>query len=134
MNDIKINFKAPIKRNKASNLNTNYEDINQQALVKWARILKLPLISIPNQGKRSFWLGKKERSMGLTAGVSDLFLALPNKYYHGFWIEMKRKGEKPKPNQLIWLNKMQFYGYKADWFDDWEEAKKEIESYLLNIM
>jgi len=111
---------------------TPYEYQGQIALVSWARYCGLPLISIPNGGRRSLWSGQKENAMGLTAGVSDLFLAMPNTTHHGFWIEMKRKGAKPNPGQLGWLKLMQNHGYKAEWYDDWEKAKSAIEAYIEN--
>ena len=102
----------------------------QIKLVSWARSMELPLISIPNGGKRSAWQGEKERAMGLTAGVSDLFLAKPAFAFHGFWLEMKRKGRKPTDLQEEWLGRMRGYGYKAEYYDDWEKAKIAIIDYL----
>jgi hypothetical protein len=102
----------------------------QIKLVAWARSKDLPLISIPNAGKRSAWQGEKERAMGLTAGVSDLFLARPSFAFHGFWLEMKSKGRKPTPLQEEWLGRMRGYGYKAEYYDDWENAKIAIIDYL----
>ncbi len=106
------------------------EAAEQMALVAWARANNLLLISIPNAGKRSYHTGQKERAMGLTAGVSDLFLAMPRNGYAGYWVEMKSKGNKPKPLQYEWLDKMRQQGYKADWYDNWENAKSAIEKYL----
>lgn len=104
----------------------------QSSLVKWSRFKGIPLISIPNGGRRTYWTGQKEVSMGLTKGVSDLFLALPSqKYrYHGFWLEMKRPGKKPTLEQYAWLNNMRDQGYMTGWYDDWEVAKQAIEIYL----
>jgi VRR-NUC domain len=101
----------------------------QMQLVAWARKHGLPLISIPNAGKRSLWAGQRERAMGLTAGVSDLFLAMPQGNYHGAWIELKAKGKKPSPIQLEWLQKMFKWGYYANWYDNLEEAKAAIAAY-----
>lgn len=106
------------------------EDVGQMALVAWARSLELPLIAIPNRGKRTAWQGEKERALGLTAGVSDLFLARPNLTFHGFWIEMKRRGKKPTDLQNEWMVRMRCEGYKAEYYDDWEKAKLNIIYYL----
>ncbi len=126
-----IAIKASIKP-KVERIKNPLEWSGQAELVNWARKKGLPLISIPNSGKRSLWQGQKEKAMGLTVGVSDLFLAMPNHKYHGYWIEMKAKGKKPTELQRDWLKKMLNYGYAADWFDDWEKAKDSIEFYLTN--
>lgn len=107
------------------------ERIQQTALVKWARLKNLPLVAIPNGGARSAWEGAKMRAEGLTRGVSDLFLAYPTKTYHGFWIEMKAPGKKPNKEQIDWLILMRSHGYHAEWYDNWEKAKCDIEIYLI---
>ena len=71
-----------------------------------------------------------ERSMGLTAGVSDLFLAVPNKHYSGFWIELKASGKKPSELQNDWLLRSRLAGYRADWYDSYDSAKSAIVDYL----
>jgi hypothetical protein len=102
----------------------------QRTLVTWARLRGLPLISIPNQGKRSYWQAQREVAAGLTKGVSDTFLAMPSSGKHGYWLELKSKGKKPRPEQLEWMDKMRANGYAADWFDTWEAARDAIIKYL----
>lgn len=101
----------------------------QMQLVKWARGHGLPLISIPNAGKRTPWAGQRERAMGLTAGVSDLFLAYPAMGFHGLWIELKSKGKKPTAEQTAWLVRMRTFGYDALWFDNLLDAQAAIAKY-----
>jgi hypothetical protein len=110
---------------------TEKESILQTRLVAWARAKGYILISIPNQGKRTPWQGERERAMGMTAGVSDLFLAHRNAQYGGFWVEMKSKYGRPTLMQLEWIHKMRAQGYKAEWYDDWEKARDAIMEYLL---
>lgn len=126
---VKLNTMTKVKRLKRGNAPTE-EWKHQVSLVKWARFKGLLIISIPNHGKRTVWSGNKERQMGLTAGVSDLFLVHPNKTKHGYWIELKAKGKEPDSRQYEWMRKVRLQGYSADWFDDWEEAKNAIEIYL----
>jgi hypothetical protein len=106
------------------------EAYGQSRLVLWARENGLPLISIPNGGKRTAWSGQREKALGLTPGVSDLFLAVPSGVFHGYWVEMKAHGKKPTPLQREWMTRMVAYGYQAEWFDDWLKAKKSIMEYL----
>jgi hypothetical protein len=109
------------------------EDLQQQALVSWCRLMKIPVIHIPNEGKRSFATAFWLKSMGLVAGCADLFVARPNLRYGGFWIEMKSQGKKPTNLQYAFLSNMSEEGYMASWFDDWTLAKKAIENYLANV-
>jgi hypothetical protein len=102
----------------------------QIKLVAWALALDLPLISIPNAGKRSLQDGSIQKALGLRKGVSDLFLAKPSRGFGGYWIEMKAPGKKPRPEQYQWLDEMRANGYKAEWFDDWEKARESIIDYL----
>lgn len=106
------------------------EASQQMKLVTWARGRGLLIFAIPNSGKRTPWQGERERSLGLLAGISDLFLSMPNKTYHGFYIEMKKKGQKPTILQSEWLYKVRQQGYRGEWFDDWQLAKNAIEEYL----
>lgn len=102
----------------------------QCALVEWARLKGLPLIAVPNGGKRTYWTGQREVAAGLTKGVSDLFLARKIGMLGGYWVEMKRRGGKPTPEQLAWLDRMRDEGYRAEWFDNWELARDSIIEYL----
>jgi hypothetical protein len=106
------------------------EDVSQQALVSWCRLMKLPVIHIPNEGKRSVATAVWLRSMGMVAGCADLFLARPCVLYGGFWIELKSHGKRPTASQIAFLDNMREEGYLAEWFDDWEDAKYAIEQYL----
>lgn len=98
--------------------------------MKWATLQGLLLISIPNGGKRSLAMASREKAMGLKAGASDLFLAHPNRLYHGYWIELKVPGKKPTSTQHQFMSRVRVQGYKAEWFDDWIAAKESIEEYL----
>ncbi len=104
----------------------------QAALVKWAKLKGLILLSIPNGAKRSLAATSREKAMGLLPGASDLFLAHPNALYGGYWIELKVPGKKPTALQMEFMKKMKKQGYHANWFDDWIIAKEAIEYYLDN--
>ena len=78
-------------------------------------------------------MSMREKSTGLTAGASDLFMPISNSKYHGYFIELKRPGERPRGNQYIFMEKVRTQGYKAEYFDDWVKAKESIEEYLKDI-
>lgn len=108
------------------------ESQEQQALVRWCRLKKIPIIHIPNEGKRSVATARWLEAMGMRSGAADIFIARPTINYSGFWIEMKARGKKPTNNQAKFLKEMEKEGYKADFFDDWTKAKEAIEKYLSN--
>lgn len=118
----------PLKRKRTGE--PSESDI-QTALVTWADSMGLPLIAIPNEGKRTVWAATRLKRMGLTRGVSDLFLARSGKGgEHGFWIELKSAGKKPRPEQWAWLYAMREEGYRADYFDNLEDAMAAVADYL----
>lgn len=53
---------------------TPREEDEQIAVVKWCDMLKIPVIHIPNEGKRSAQMGAKLKRMGLRLGVPDLLI------------------------------------------------------------
>lgn len=119
------------------------EDIEQCALMQWARITRHNggviadwLIAIPNGGKRNASEAARMKKQGVKAGVSDLFLALPAKQFHGLWIEMKAPktntspAGKPTQVQLDWLDRMAAAGYAAQLCFGWQAAKDAITWYL----
>jgi hypothetical protein len=121
---------APKRPKAARKPTTPSEAIIQTMLVTWARKQGLPLISIPNAGVRSRYAGHKEVQMGLTKGVSDLFLARPSGAFHGMWIELKSQKRLPTMEQYDWLQRMIKEGYHAVWFDNFDEAQAAIVAYL----
>lgn len=119
------------------------EDMEQCALTQWARITRHNggmiadwLIAIPNGGKRNASEAARMKKQGVKAGVSDLFLALPSKQFHGLWIEMKAPktnaspAGKPTQVQLDWLDRMAAAGYAAQLCFGWQAAKDAITEYL----
>ncbi|WP_447875175.1 VRR-NUC domain-containing protein [Serratia fonticola] len=109
----------------------------QAALITWANKTDIGgvrigeyLLHIPNEGKRGPKARKDAKRLGLRAGVSDLFLALPRGGYAGLWLEMKAIDGKPTAEQVSWLNKMIGSGYAAVLCYGFIQAKERIESYL----
>lgn len=107
-----------------------------ETLFRWAEwaMGKYPelrlLFHIPNEGKRSIKGGAALTKQGLKSGVPDLCLPVSCGKYHALYIEMKRKGGKPSPKQLNWIDWLNLYGNRAVVCEGWEQAAKEIERYL----
>jgi len=109
------------------------EQFEQIYLMDWVATqadIKKYLIHIRNEGKRSWNEGRVATRMGLRKGVSDLFLALPNKKYAGMWIELKAMKGKTTVHQREWLELMRSAGYHADVYYGWVEAAKAISEYV----
>jgi len=102
----------------------------QVRLVGWALNQDIPLMQIPNAARRSRIEGHRQKQMGLRPGASDLFLTRMCGGFGGYWIELKTPGEKPKPNQIAFMEQMRREGYKAEWFDDFAKAQQSILDYL----
>lgn len=104
----------------------------QVKVVEWARMEGLFLFSIPNQGERTVWASMKEKAMGLLPGACDLFLSVPNERFHGFYMEIKSPKQKPRENQVRFMEMARKNGYAAEWFDDADRAIEAIKEYLGN--
>ncbi len=109
------------------------EASHQIMLFDWIRLQKhlAPYcFSIPNERKTSIQNGAHLKRMGLMPGASDIFVAIPTENYHGLFIEMKYGKNKPTANQLKFQENMRDRGYKTAICYGFDEAKKEIETYL----
>lgn len=108
----------------------------QQACVHWFKYqyphFKLLLFSVPNGG----WRGKIEASImkaeGVTAGVSDLLLLIPNKFYHGLCIEMKtgERGSRQSQAQKEWQKAVESVGYKYVVCHCFDDFVLEVSRYM----
>lgn len=114
------------------------ESLHQMAIINYARNKNLHnghmlidyLIKIHNEGRKNIVSASIDKKLGLKAGVSDLFLAIPTKEYSGMWIEVKRKGGKLTKNQHAWFDKMQLMNYYTCVVYDVHDFDKEVNKYL----
>jgi VRR-NUC domain-containing protein len=88
------------------------------------------LIHIPNEGKRSLREGAKQKRLGLTRGVSDLFFAHPWGKYAGLWIEVKTKTGRITKEQNNFIDKMIECGYLARVVRSLDGAIDLFEQYI----
>lgn len=112
----------------------------QMAFVEYVRYkhpnLAECLIHIPNEGKRSLREGAKQKALGLTRGVSDLFFALPiwvpslEKKYSGLWIEVKTKTGRITKEQALFIDRMNGCGYLANVVRSLDGAIDLFEQYI----
>lgn len=115
----------------------NHKESDEQiSLFQWAKLMQgqhpeLSLLhSIPNGGKRNIREAARLKREGALAGVSDIFLPVARGGFHGLYIELKIKGNKPSDNQQCWIDGVTKQGYMAKVCFGWVEAKGVIEGYL----
>ncbi|TXH12737.1 MAG: VRR-NUC domain-containing protein [Hyphomicrobiaceae bacterium] len=116
------------------------EQAMQQAIVKFCKVKEAncrslkALIHIPNGGQRPRAEAAIMKSLGVRAGVSDLFLPMrrteSNCNFIGLWIELKRPGGKPTKSQEEWMDLMRDMGHHACVKESVKEALTTIAWYL----
>ena len=90
------------------------------------------MFHIPNGGKRNITEAVRFKRAGVKAGVSDIFLPVAQKEYHGLFIEMKRAdGGKVSDAQKRFITAVKRQGYAAIVCNGWKEAARAIEKYLI---
>ncbi len=115
---------------------TGSESEEQIALFQWAEVMsgKRPelalLYHVPNGGARMAATAGRLKAEGVKAGVPDVCLPVARGGYHGMYIEMKVKPNKPTKLQLVWLSELSKQGYQTAVCYSWQEAATLIEKYL----
>ena len=107
--------------------------VGQEPRLQW-------LYHCPNGGERPHRLnakgeryspeGQRLKAMGTHPGVLDLHLPLPVTGYHGWWGELKARGEQPTAAQQRWLDDMQRLGYATCVGTTWFVIALELCVYL----
>lgn len=97
--------------------------------IKTQPALRGLIIHIPNEGKRHPRTGKALRDIGLTRGVFDILITLPNHGYHAAWIELKSQKGVLSLYQHEFKQLQQKFGYFTAVCHDVEEAIQTIEWY-----
>lgn len=115
----------------------NHKESDEQiALFQWSKMMQAQypelklLHSIPNGGKRNLREAVRLKKEGALAGVLDIFLPVARGGYHGLYIEMKVKGNKPSEAQEWWIEETTKQGYYSTVCFGWVEASEVIMRYL----
>lgn len=106
------------------------ETNNQIVTVKYCDTIHLPIIHIPNEGKRSYATASVLKAMGLRKGFPDLFIPQAHGKYHGMFLEMKSKNGKISPEQSEWLSRLSLSGYAVKVAYSSTEAINAINKYI----
>jgi len=111
----------------------NAEQIEQVRLFDWIRTrpdIEPYAFHIANERKSTPQAGYLLKRMGVKAGVSDLFIGIPKKEWHGLFLELKAGKNKPSDVQENFLMNMSSKGYYCIWAKGYEDAKQIIEDYM----
>ena len=115
---------------KANELKLSSELKEQIAVVEYCELRGLPIVHIPNEGKRSVVAGAMLKRAGMRPGFPDLFLPRPCGKYHGLFIEMKYDKGKTSADQEWWLATLSREGYAVRVCYGFDEAVRCIQAYL----
>ena len=107
----------------------------QRSCVRWFNLkhqsLKGRLFAVPNGGKRDALTGAKLKAEGVVAGVADLILLAPNRFYGALLIEMKTASGRQSTSQKEWERIVTDKGeYKYVVCHSLEDFINEVDNYL----
>lgn len=106
----------------------------QQICVQWFRDkyqeLSKMLFAVPNGGFRNLSEAIRMKREGVTPGVSDLILLIPNGEFSSLCIEMKFGKGKQSDLQKEWQTETEKHGNKYIICNSFELFKSGIEEYL----
>ena len=88
------------------------------------------LFAIPNGGQRHPAVAAQLKAEGVKPGVPDVFLPVARGKFHGLFIEMKVRPNKPTAEQAQWIEVLRYYGYSAVVCYGAQEAINAIKAYL----
>lgn len=113
------------------------EATHQAAFFRWLSF-ELPVVraltfACPNGGSRNLFEAVNLKKQGVTAGLPDVVIFIPNKTYHAFLIEFKFGKNKQTEIQKNKFDLLKEQGYKCAVYYDWEQAKKEVLEYLKDV-
>jgi len=121
------------------------EHDEQVEVVKYCDAKGILMFAIPNGTNKSLTAQRMFKAEGLKSGVPDLMIPIANKYYHGLFIEMKRRAKrlkngkkstshtKVRPEQEKWLNDLSERGYCVNVCYGADEAIEVIENYMEDV-
>lgn len=109
------------------------ETLEMITIFDYLRVKKLDnyIFHIANERKTSAYGGSILKRMGVKPGVSDIFVAIPRKPYHGMFLEVKAGKNKPTNLQENFIKNMGEQGYYAIWCLGAKASIEAIEAYLL---
>lgn len=96
---------------------------------RYARLL----VANANGGKRNRIEAAIMKAEGVTAGVADLTLYVPNAEYHALLVEMKTEEGRQRPTQKEWQMLVEAQGYRYAVCRSFDEFRELIIDYMKKI-
>lgn len=112
------------------------EATEQERVINWATFYakdfpELDLLyHVPNGGSRNQLEAANLKRQGVKAGVPDLVLPVPQRQFHGLYVEMKWGKNTTTDKQDWWLEQLQQQGYKTAVCWSADEAMDVIAEYM----
>lgn len=131
-----VTFKQALKKRKQRAKSSSFgpESEIQSCFIKWLRLTNKPVgsvtFSVPNGALRSLAEGKRQKELGLTAGVPDVFIAYPSGKYHGMFIEFKAGTNTLTHYQQAMIQLLKAQGYYCVVCYEVDKAMQEVTNYL----
>lgn len=94
------------------------------------RCIGQTIFHIPNGGKRNKFEAARLHAMGVKPGVSDLFLPIPIRNYHGAFFELKAEKNKETEAQRKFGLMVYSFGYYKATHWSWQSCAQDIIGYL----
>jgi hypothetical protein len=108
------------------------EDDFQITVARYLDSLGVLWCHVTNEGMIPIHYRAKLKRKGLKNGVPDVLIFEPNKQYNGLAIELKANYNKPSPEQLEWIAKLNTLGWSALCSNSLDEVINIIDNYLKN--
>lgn len=90
----------------------------------------LLLHAVPNGDFRGWGVGVKLKAEGVIPGVPDLCMPVARGGFHGFYMELKRKGGHVRPDQWEFMEALHEQGYFVRVTNHLGTALEIIQNYL----
>jgi len=113
----------------------NLEFREQCAFFEWLNYypsIRGVTFAIPNGGSRNLLEAVNLKRSGVTKGVPDIFLGIPNKNAYGAFIELKINNNKPSKEQALMMDRLRDNGYECFVCYSFNEARQVVTKYLGN--
>lgn len=110
---------------------TEEQDL-QMNCVKWFELSypKELILHYPAGGYRTKAEAGIIKAMGVKKDIPDLFIPAMRGGYGGLWVELKKPGESPSPEQVEMIMELNNKGYKAVWSDNLDHFMGLVRHYM----
>ncbi|HMH11462.1 MAG TPA: VRR-NUC domain-containing protein [Candidatus Nitrosopolaris rasttigaisensis] len=107
------------------------EQVLQIKCVTWLKKRGYSCYKIHNEGRRTPYMAKILRDMGLSPGILDLAIPIPRKDYHGAYIEFKDGSNGTlSDTQKWWCEELKKNGYYVAVIKTYEEFLEAMSYYF----